>query len=68
MVNPSSHNAPNNMSGDVLIFGQMWICLTFGVRPGSLVIVTCGESIVLPYGSLEIMLFGIMTGSIFGVA
>ena len=29
---------------------------------------TCGDSILLTYVSLVVMLFGIMTGSIFGVA
>ena len=40
----------------------------FLVRPGSWGVDTCDYSIVLPYDILALMLFGITTEAIFGVA
>ena len=38
------------------------------VRTGSGSVATCDNSMVLTYGSLAVMLFGIVTGAIFCVA
>ena len=35
MLHPSSNKTPNDINGDVWIFGKMWICLTCLLRPGS---------------------------------
>ena len=68
LVRPSSHRTVNDMSGDVLIFGEMWIFLDLRVRIGSWSVATCDDFIVLPYGRLAVILFDIMNGEIYGVA
>ena len=35
MVRPSSHKTPNDINGDVCIFGKMWIYIASLLRPGS---------------------------------
>ena len=55
MVHPSSHINPNDMNGSVFVFETMWICLAFFLRPGSLSVVICEDSIVLPSGSLAVI-------------
>ena len=65
VVNTSSHKTPNGINGSVLIFGEMYICLTCFLRPGSWSVVICEDSIVIPYGSLSVILFGIVTGACF---
>ena len=68
MVHPSSHKNPNDIHGDVYIFGKMWICLACLLRRGSCSFSICVDSLVLPYGSLDFILFSIFTGSIVGAA
>ena len=68
MVHPSSHKTPNEISGFIFIFGIMWICLACLLRPGSWSVAICDDYIVLPYRSLDIVSFDIMTGAIFLVA
>ena len=68
IVHSSSHRTPSNMSRDVLIFGDILFCLAYLVRPGSLSDTKYDDSIVLPYDSLAVVLFDIMTGGIIGVA
>ena len=68
MVHPSSHKTPNDINGAVYIFGKMWICLASLLRPGSLSVAICVDSIVLTSGSLAFILLSIVTGAILGVA
>ena len=56
------------MSGSVLIFGEICICQASFVRYGIWSVAKCYDSIVLPYVSLAVMLFDIITGAIVGVA
>ena len=55
------------MSGSVIILGEIIICLDFLVRPGSWVVATCDDFVVIPYGILAEMVFDIITGAISGV-
>ena len=64
VVHTSSHRTPNNMSGVVLILVEMWVCLAFIVRPGSYSFSTCDNSIVLPYGSIVVMLVTLLLGTL----
>ena len=50
MVHPSSHKTPNDISGSVLIFGKIWICLYELIRPGRWSVTMCDDSIVIPNG------------------
>ena len=45
----------------------MWIYLDSLIRPGSWSVAICVESIVLPSGSLDLILFSIITGAIVSV-
>ena len=45
----------------------MWICIDVIFSPGIWSVATCDDSIVLLSGSLEVILFEIMTGAIVGV-
>ena len=65
MMHPSSHKTPNDIIGAVLIFGKMWICLAYFLRPGEWSVAICDDSIVLPSGSIS---FDIITGAIVVVA
>ena len=60
VLHPSSHKTPNDISGAVFIFGQMWICLSCLLRPGIWSFSVCDDSIVLPYGILAVVSFDIM--------
>ena len=64
VVHPSSHKTPNDISGYVFIFGSIWICLTFLIGPGSWIVDIFDYFIVIPSGSLAVVLFEIMTGAI----
>ena len=64
MVHPSSHINPNDINGDVCIFGKMWIYLACFLRPGSWSVAICVDSIVLPSGSLAFISFYIIIGAI----
>ena len=55
MVHPASHKTPNDINGDVFIFGKMWICLAILLRPDSFSVAMCVNSIVLPSGSLALI-------------
>ena len=55
MVHPSSHKNPNAINGAVLIFGKMWIYLNLFLIPDSWSVAMCEDSIVLPYGSLDVI-------------
>ena len=68
VVHPSSHMTHNYISGAVFIFGEMWICLACLLRPGICSVAMCEYSIVLPPGSLAVILFEIITGAIVLVA
>ena len=68
MVHPSSHVNPNDINGDVFIFGKMWISLACLIRPGIWSVAICVDSIVLPYNSLTFMSFSIIKVAIVGVA
>ena len=68
MVHTSSHKTTNDISGAVLIFRKMWICLACFIRPGIWIVAMCEDSIILPYGSLAFISFGIITGAIVVVA
>ena len=46
----------------------MWIFLAFFLRPGIWSVDICDVSVLIPYGSLAVILFDIMTGSIVLVA
>ena len=46
----------------------MLICLACLLKPGSWSVDICDNSIVIKYGSLDLMSFDIMTGAIFGVS
>ena len=67
-VNLKSHNTPNDISGAVLIFVKMWIYLACLLRPGIWSVAMCEDSIVLPFGSLDIISFKIITRTIVVVA
>ena len=54
MVNPSSHNNPNDISEDVFIFGKMWIYLACFLWPGSCSVAMCDEYIMPPSVSIVI--------------
>ena len=68
VVNPSSHKTPNEISGVVFIFRKICIYLYCLLRPSSWSVVVCEDSIVLPYGSLSVISFDIITGAIVVVA
>ena len=68
VVHPSSHKTPNYINGAVCIFGKMWICLAWLLRPGIWSVAMCVYSIVVTYGSLAFISFSIITGAIVGVA
>ena len=59
---------PNDISGDVLLFGKIWICIAYLLGPLSWSVAICDDFIVLPSDSLDVMPFKIMTGDIVGVA
>ena len=64
MVHPPSHNTPNDIIGDVYIFGKIWICLVCLLKPGSWSVAMCNDSIVLQSGSLAVISFNIIKGAI----
>ena len=68
MVNPSSHKTPNYISGDVLIIGKRFICLTLLLRSDSWSVAMDEDSIVLPFARPSIILFDVIIGSIVVVA
>ena len=68
MVHPSSHKDPNEINRAVFILGEIWICLDFFLRPNRWNVGMCKDSIVIPYGSLAVVLFDIITGGIVLVA
>ena len=46
----------------------MYICVAYLLSTGRWNVDICDDSIVLPYGSLDVMYFEIMTGAIVDVA
>ena len=68
MVHPSSHKNPIEIYGAVFIFGKTRIWHSCLLRPDSRSVTMCEDSIVLPYGSLAVISFDIITGRIFVVA
>ena len=64
MVNPSSQKTHNDISGSVSIFGKIWIWLACLLSPISCILAIFDDSIVIPSGSIAVMLFGIITGAI----
>ena len=68
MVHISSHKTPNVISGDVFIFGEIWIYLACLLIPGSWSVPMGEDSMVIPSGSLDIISFEIITGAIVVVA
>ena len=49
-------------------FGKMWICLSILLIPGSWSVAICVNTIVLPYGSLDLISLSIIKGAIVGVS
>ena len=41
VLHPSSHKAPDDISGDVFIFGKFWICVACLNRPGGWSVAMC---------------------------
>ena len=68
VVHPSSHKTPNDINGAVFVFGTMWNCLAWLLRPVSWSVDICEDPIVLPSGSIAVISFDITTVSIVGVA
>ena len=68
MVHPLLNKTTNKINGAVLIFGKIWICLACLIIPDSWSVAILEDSIVLPYGSLDVILFEIITGAIVVVA
>ena len=64
MIHPSSHKTSNDINGDVIIFGKIWICLACLLITGSWSVAMCEDSIVIPSGSLAVVLFRIITGAV----
>ena len=64
MIHPSPHKTPNAISRAVIIFGIIWICLAFFIRPGIWSVAIYEDYVVLPYASLSVMFFDIITGSV----
>ena len=60
-VHPSSHKTP------IDIYGDMWICFVFLLRPGIWRAAICMDSVVYPYDSLAFISFSIITGDIVAV-
>ena len=61
-------NTPNNISGDVSIFGEILICLAFLLSLSSWSVAICDDSIVILSSSLAVMLFEIINKTIVVVA
>ena len=55
MVHPSSHKTPNDISGAVLIFEKIRICLTCLLMTGCWSVVIYDNFMVLQSGSLSAM-------------
>ena len=68
MVHPSSHINPNDIHGDVCIFGKMWIYLACFLRPGIWSVAICEDYIVFPSSSPVDISTNIVIEAIVGVA
>ena len=68
IVHPSSHKTPNEINGDVFIFGEMCIRLACLLIPDIWSVLMCEDSIVIPSGSLAVLSFDIITGGTVVVA
>ena len=59
---------PNDTRGAIFISGKMWFLLASSGSPVSGNFATCIDSMVLPFGSMDTMVFLFFYGSVVGNA